>query len=64
MKISELVSKLEELKAEHGNLEVAYRDTYEGGFYNIDSVSPSYSYKIGEWGVEDKTQPAWQIALI
>ena len=64
MTITELIAQLEQLKAVHGDLKVAYRDTYEGGFCNIDSVGPSYSYKIGEWGVEDKTQPAWQIYLI
>ena len=64
MKISELVTKLEELKAEHGDIKVAYHDNYEGGTCDIDRVVPSYPYKLGEWGVEDKTQPADQIELI
>lgn len=61
MKISELVTKLEELKAVHGDLKVQFHDNYEGGSCDIESVVPNYPYK---WGVEDNTQPAWQIELI
>ena len=64
MKISLLILKLEELREKHGNLEVRYTDNYEGGTCDINRVVPSYPYKIGEWGVEDKTQPADQIELI
>ena len=64
MKISELVTKLEKLKTEHGDIEVKYHDNYEGGSCDIESVVAVYPMKKGEWGVEDKTQPAYEIELI
>lgn len=64
MKISELVTKLEELKAEHGDLEVTYHDNYEGGSCPIDRIIPNYPFKAGTVWDEDMTQPAYQIELI
>ena len=64
MTITELIAKLEELKAVHGDLNVEYHDNYEGGSCNIESVVAVYPMKKDEWGVEDKTQPAYEIELI
>ena len=64
MKISKLVTKLEELKAVHGDLKVTFHDNYEGGSCDIESVVAVYPVKKSEWGVEDKTQPAVEIELI
>ena len=64
MNITQLVTKLEELKAKHGDLEVFYRDWYEGGFCKIHDLLIKYPFKKGEWREEDKTQPAYQIELI
>ena len=65
MKISELVSKLEELKAKHGDLHVEYADRHYDDSYEIITVYPRYPYIPGQWEkVEDRTQPATQIDLI
>jgi hypothetical protein len=61
MTITELIAKLEELKADHGDVNVVYRAFDDGGTSNIDRFVPNYPYK---WGVEDKTQPAYEIELI
>lgn len=61
MTITELIAQLEQLKAVHGDLKVQFHDNYEGGSCDIESVVPNYPYK---WGVEDNTQPAYQIELI
>lgn len=61
MKITELIAQLEQLKAVHGDLKVTFHDNYEGGSCDIESVVPNHPYK---WGVEDKTQPAYEIELI
>ena len=64
MKISELVTKLEELKTMHGDLPVVHRDTYEDGSWEIDRVVSVHPPKKSEWWAEDKTQPAVEIELI
>ena len=64
MKISELVNKLEELKAMHGDIKVTYYDNYEGGACNIDRIVLSYPIKEGTRWNEDMTKPAYQVQLI
>ena len=64
MTITELIAQLEQLKAVHGDLKVSYHDNYEGGSCDIESVVAVYPMKKGEWGVEDKTQPAYEIELL
>ena len=64
MTITELIAQLEQLKAVHGDLKVKYHDNYEGGSCDIESVGAVYPMKKGEWGVEDKTQPAYEIELL
>lgn len=61
MTITELIAQLEQHKAVHGDIKVVYRAFDDSGTSNIDRIVPNYPYK---WGVEDKTQPAWQIELI
>ena len=63
MNITELIAKLEQVKNEHGDIEVRYHDNYEGGSMEIDRLVPCHPYKPGEY-VEDETQPAYQIELI
>lgn len=65
MKISELVNKLEELKTEHGDLNVEYIDRHYDDSYEIIRVEPRYPYIPGQGGKrEDKIQPPTQIDLI
>ena len=65
MKISELVTKLEDLKAKHGDLNVEYVDRHHDDSYELRSVVPRYPYIPGQWErVEDRTQPVTQIDLI
>lgn len=61
MKITELIAQLEQLKAVHGDIKVTYHDDFGVGSCDIDRIVPIYPYK---WGVEDKTQPAFEIELI
>ena len=44
MKISELVTKLEELKAEHGDLTVCYASTSGAFSCDIRQITPVYQY--------------------
>ena len=65
MKISELVNKLEELKAKHGDLNVEYIDRHYDDSYEIISVVPRHPYIPGQWEkIQDKTQPVTQIDLV
>jgi len=64
MTITELITQLEQLKAVHGDIKVAYHDNYEGGSCDIDRIVPNYPFKAGTVWDEDMTQPAYQIELI
>jgi hypothetical protein len=65
MRISELVSKLELLKAKYGDLNVEYIDRHYDDSYEIIRVVPRHPYIPGQWEkVEDKTQPPTQIDLV
>lgn len=64
MTITELIAQLEQLKVVHGDLPVRYHDNYEGGSSNIESVVAVYPMHRVEWGVEDKSKPAYEIELI
>ena len=44
MKISELVSKLEELKVMHGDLNVEYASTSQAFSCDIRQITPVYQY--------------------
>jgi len=54
MKISELIKKLQEQIKQHGDVDVCYRDTMEGGYCNIDYVAPEYPWKAGQPFVDDE----------
>jgi hypothetical protein len=54
MKITRLIEKLQEAKANHGDVDVCFPDMAEGGHINIDSVVPKYPWKAGQMCAEDK----------
>jgi hypothetical protein len=64
MKISKLVTKLEELKAVYGDLEVEYVDPdgFKDITHKIYSVAPRHPFKADRSG-SDTTQPPSQIDL-
>jgi hypothetical protein len=62
MKISELISKLEQLKTDHDDMDVCYIDHSDGCWCDVNEVVPSYPYKPLTW-VEDSSQPACHITL-
>ena len=47
MTITELIAQLEQLKAVHGDLKVAYYDIFEGVTCDIDRAIPRYPSKAG-----------------
>jgi hypothetical protein len=67
MTITELIEKLEKIKAEHGDLKVYYKDIAEGGSEPVNSVAPEWSYKVVDgvmqWGVDDKDQPPYGVEI-
>lgn len=54
MKISELIEKLQESLKEHGDKRVCFYNMYDGGFEDVDIVTPEYPWKAGQIGVDDK----------
>ena len=60
MSITELIEKLEKIKAEHGDLKVYYKDIADGGSELVNSVTPQWPYKeeggLVQFGVDDYTQ--------
>ena len=45
MKTSQLIEKLQKAMAEHGDLDVCFPDFADGGYVDVESVSPSYPWK-------------------
>ena len=62
MKISELVTKLEELKAKYGDVTVVHQDSYEQTYYSIKHVWPIGRELIGP-GPKCKTESVTQVEL-
>lgn len=55
MKTSQLIQKLQNSLAQHGDVEVRFPDFGDdGGHIDIDYVVPEYPWKVGNIGVEDK----------
>lgn len=53
MKTSQLIEKLQKAMADHGDLDVCFQDFADGGYVDVESVSPSYPWKAGQYGVDD-----------
>jgi len=56
MKTSQLIEKLQKAMAEHGDLNVCFKDFTDGGYVDIvhiETVSPAYPWKAGQYGVDD-----------
>jgi hypothetical protein len=67
MTITKLIEKLEKIKADHGDLEVYYRDIAEGGSEIVNSVTPEWPYKVEggimQFGVDDYTQDPYGVEI-
>jgi len=62
MKITELIAKLEQLKTEHGDIEVCYLSGDPVPHCSITQVVPVYPWNWDSWR-RDTSRPAWIIAL-
>jgi len=67
MFITELIEKLEKIKADHGNLTVYYKDLAEGGSEPVNSVTPEWPYKVEgglvQFGIDDYTQDPYGVEI-
>jgi hypothetical protein len=67
MTITKLIEKLEKIKADHGDLEVYYRDIAEGGSEIVNSVTPEWPYKVEgglvQFGCNDYTQAPYGVEI-
>ena len=62
MTITQLIKNLEQVKNQHGDLEVCYHDNYDGGSLEINELVLCRPYKQEEW-VEDETQPPYCVEM-
>lgn len=67
MSITKLIQQLEKIKAEHGDLNVYYKDLAEGGSESVNTVAPEWPYKVVDgvmqWGVADKTRAPYGVEI-
>ena len=68
MSITELIEKLEKIKADHGNLTVYYKDLADKeGSELVNSVTPEWPYKVEggimQFGVDDYTQDPYGVEI-
>jgi hypothetical protein len=52
MKTSELIKQLQKAMAEHGDIDVCFRDTTKGA-RNVGNVSTAYPWKAGQMLVDE-----------
>jgi hypothetical protein len=68
MSITELIEKLEKIKADHGNLTVYYKDLADKeGSELVNSVTPEWPYKVEgglvQFGCNDYTQAPYGVEI-
>lgn len=52
MRTSELIQKLQNSLNQHGDLDVYFKNMYDGGYVDVEEVVPVYPWKA--YGIEDK----------
>ena len=53
MKISELIKELQEVQAEHGDVE-CFSHGIDGGAYGVSEISVTHEVGVGSWSVGTK----------
>ena len=54
MRTSQLIKALQDLLAQHGDVNVRFVNMYDGGYEDVEEVVPEYAWKAGQMGVEDR----------